>query len=375
MNIIFHSTISKVDGKYFMKDVFATYLVNLSKNAEVNFITPVLSERQHFHTQEVDIDATRLTIKSVPSNYFKKIFFFFKCMKADGLSLIFMPTYSGALASFISIILKKKYILYLGTDWSTIREKRSVLKYGKVTYINRLLSFFDKMNNAFVSRNAELILVTGGQLKEIYSNFNLNVVETKPIINIKSSKDLFDINTSKGEYNVLFVGKVTRAKGVFDIIECVKLISKEVNITFTIVGDGDAVIELDSIIKESDLSYRVKLKGYVKNGPELFKEYLNADAFLLPSYFEGFPRVLYEAMQFNLPIITTPVNSIPYLLEDNKTALFIEVGNPISIKDALLKIYQNKEISDTLVKNGRELIESVLNEPAWAQHLKILKNS
>lgn len=369
MNIVFHSTISKVDNKYYIKDVFYKYLKGLCKEKAITLITPVSNKRGHFHTKEIDFKG--LIIKSIPNNPIKKTRFLYQCFSKSDFTLIFMPTITGALSAFILLIKKKKYILYFGTDWVKIEKDNIILSKGKLDFFNKLklqaISFIDRN----ISKKAKLILVTGGQLKEKYSKLNSNVVNTKPIINISNSVLKLDVHKEKNKFNVLFVGKIAKAKGIFDLLDCIKNFNSHNSIYFTIVGDGPDLQELKELIKLNKLDERVKTLGYIKNGPKLFKEYMKADAFVLPSYFEGFPRVFYEAMRFDVPIITTPVNSIPYLLNENETALFIKVGDPKSIEDVVTKLYNDKDLQEKLRNNGKQLVKAILDEPAWRQHLRL----
>jgi glycosyltransferase involved in cell wall biosynthesis len=113
-------------------------------------------------------------------------------------------------------------------------------------------------------------------------------------------------------FNFVAAGRLEDQKG-FDIaIEALGL-SKNKNVTLTILGDGTLRHFLTCLIEERKLHDRVRLLGYIQNPYPFFAQ---ADGFLLSSRFEGFPNVVLEALSCGTPVAATPVAGLNYTLRD-----------------------------------------------------------
>jgi glycosyltransferase involved in cell wall biosynthesis len=98
------------------------------------------------------------------------------------------------------------------------------------------------------------------------------------------------------------------------------------------------------MISERGLDNSAEVLGWV-SGRQKLDLIHSSYALVLPSYTEGLPNVILEAMAGRLPIITTPVGGIPSVLEDEKTAVFIEPGNVDSIAEAIVSLLTNERKS------------------------------
>ena len=124
--------------------------------------------------------------------------------------------------------------------------------------------------------------------------------------------------------NIVFVGRVSRLKGVLEILEAAKQLEQ---VTFHIVGPDDGQL-LEGRVSGSVVYHGPKSHDGVI---ELMK---GMDALLLPTYSEGFPLVVLEAMACGLPVIATPVGSIPDMIGD-KGGVFVTVKDSHSIVSAV----------------------------------------
>lgn len=114
---------------------------------------------------------------------------------------------------------------------------------------------------------------------------------------------------------VVFVGRLTKAKGIFELAAALEWLSEDVALIF--VGDGPGKNKLQ---QHPELNSRLFLAGQVEN--ERVKDYLFAsDAFALPSYTEGMPTVVIEALALKVPVICTNVGGVPDLFGPHKELL------------------------------------------------------
>ncbi|MDP1880575.1 MAG: glycosyltransferase family 4 protein [Parachlamydiaceae bacterium] len=120
-------------------------------------------------------------------------------------------------------------------------------------------------------------------------------------------------------------------------------------------GKDDVIKGLSQIFTNSHMQDLFINHGKIKIGKELNLVYFSADIYVLPSYHEGFPRTIWEAMAQNLPVITTKVGAIPYYLENEKHALLIEPKSVDEILSAVVNLLENPELHVKLINSGRNL--------------------
>ncbi len=82
--------------------------------------------------------------------------------------------------------------------------------------------------------------------------------------------------------------------------------------------------------------------------------YQAADVFALPSYREGLPLTLFEAMASGLPMVVSPVNGVPYEVEDGKNGLFVQYGDVAGLADKISYLLDNKKVASGMSKVNRE---------------------
>jgi glycosyltransferase involved in cell wall biosynthesis len=124
-------------------------------------------------------------------------------------------------------------------------------------------------------------------------------------------------------FDVLFVGRVEARKGVPELIEAVgKLRARGLALRLHLAGGGP---ELEGIRAAAAAVPDVEFLGVVSERERLRALFQRADLFVLPTHTEGFPRVLYEAMSYGTPVLTTFVGGIPSLMRDGENCLRIEV--------------------------------------------------
>jgi len=158
---------------------------------------------------------------------------------------------------------------------------------------------------------------------------------------------------------ILYTGRIDLAKGLLELVESVSnLIEKnDKKIELHIVGWEEG---FDKPV-QSILRTRAKKKGVINNiyfhgkkqiGQELNSMYQMSDIFVLPSFHEGFPRVIWEAMANSLPVIATSVGSIPSFLELNKDCLLIPPKSISAIEEAIQTLIDKQDLRRCLIKNG-----------------------
>lgn len=183
----------------------------------------------------------------------------------------------------------------------------------------------------------------------------------------------------KNSINLLYLSRVETRKGIYELIDAFKELQKAItnnSFSLQICGDGFELENIVKKIKEQELS-NITISGFI-SGEKKIEAYKNADIFVFPSYGEGMPNAVLEAMGFGLPVITTPVGGVKDFFENDKNGYFIEIkssmditkkirfllANPNNIVTIALNNYQkaNKVFrSDIVAKRIENIFENVLN--------------
>lgn len=155
---------------------------------------------------------------------------------------------------------------------------------------------------------------------------------------------------------LLFVGRVIRAKGVIEAIESVKLLIEsgydcELNVVGPI-GGGSFKTELENIRQQLSLETKVNFHGLIEFGDKLLNMYRTADIFILPSYNEGFPHVIWEAAASCCPIITSPAGGIPSLFKHRQHAVLIPPKDHKVLADSIIELLDDERLRTNIVTNA-----------------------
>lgn len=155
---------------------------------------------------------------------------------------------------------------------------------------------------------------------------------------------------------VLYVGRLGYRKGLIDLIESANYVCQKIpEAYFILIGRGPLERELKSLVKEMNLSNNSSFLGYV-NRDSLLYYYQNAAVFVLPSYYEGLPTTLLEAMACGVPAIATEVDGVPEIITDGKNGFLVPKKDPRSIANAVLRLLGNTELRKEIGRNASEKI-------------------
>ena len=188
-----------------------------------------------------------------------------------------------------------------------------------------------------INLNADIVFSYGGKITQIIRK--IGVINSK-IFDIPSAIDSDWISKKKlvdsKQLKFLFVGRYERRKGVDKINEAIKIIGKsDLKVEFHFVGP----IPKKKQLNFSDL--KIVYHGLVNDLEEKQSIYDRCDVLLCPSYSEGMPNVILEAMSRGLAIIATDVGAISDMVCD-KNGILIENNKPFTILQSILSLKRNK---------------------------------
>jgi glycosyltransferase involved in cell wall biosynthesis len=166
---------------------------------------------------------------------------------------------------------------------------------------------------------------------------------------------LEDFPSSGRENLVLFLGRLERAKGVFDLVEAVARVRKHVpDIRLVCAGDGDRE-SVAQFAQELHIHDALGLPGWI--GPEEKRSLLGRAAVcVLPSYAEGLPMVLLEGMAAGVPVVATDVGGIPDLVTDGVNGLLYAPGDTDALERLLRKLLHDAALRRRMGTAARESV-------------------
>ena len=202
--------------------------------------------------------------------------------------------------------------------------------------------YYEK-NTSFVHKNllkCDTIIALTEYWKEFFEGLGFENVIVVP--NIVDSPIIQEKKYHDDKVHILYLGLITKAKGIYDLLDVINEHKVEFDgkITLHIGGNGETG-KLQEIIAQKALSSIVKFEGWV-GGKKKIELLNNADIFILPSYTEGLPISILEAMSYKLPVISTPVGGIPEVIEDGKNGILFTPGDKEALYQAIDKLHTDK---------------------------------
>lgn len=179
-----------------------------------------------------------------------------------------------------------------------------------------------------------------------------NPIEATPQLSPHEADHTLDaLKLTTRDFIVLAVGRLAKEKGHEQFVQAAKMLVSEVpdaSFKFVIVGDGGERRRLEALAQP--LGDRLVFTGY--------RDYVTpfygaASVFVLPSYSEGSPLVLLEAMQAGLAIVATEIGGVPEMVAHDQSALLVPPGNPASIAGAVRRLYFDAGLRSGLGKAAR----------------------
>ena len=250
----------------------------------------------------------------------------------------------GAISAVLAKWLyRKKLVIRCGYEWlSFLEKKRKVFLKRKAAY------FLEKICYG----NADKIILTSEKDKKfLEKRFRILPKKIKVIPNY-IDVDLFKPQIlKKGKNRVVFIGRLSEQKNLFNLLEAIN----NLDVEFLIFGQGklkEKLREKAKKIKKARIKFRENIPNY-----QLPKELDKSEIFVLPSFYEGCPKALLEAMSCGLSCVGTNVEGIREIIKHKENGYLCETDIN-SIRKAILKVLDDKKLRIKMGQNARETILS-----------------
>lgn len=217
---------------------------------------------------------------------------------------------------------------------------------------------FNKWLGKLVYRSSTKIFVLSENMGKITkkntNNENIYIIENP--ISVPSFVR-GNVDNVMGKVKLVFLGEIGKRKGIYDLIQAIaELTDEQKNKLSVDIGGNKELDTLTSMIKANGLEKTCIIHGWV-DGEKKLKLLKEATVFILPSYFEGVPISILEAMSYELPIISTNVAGIPEIVLHKYNGLIINPGDIEGLKQSILYFVENIELTNQYGKNSRTLVE------------------
>lgn len=325
-----------------------------------------------------DIDMEALEIGGHGSNLIGVLYdqWRFYRKSRENIDLAFLNPSLGSKSFFRDALFARRLIqknipfLVFFHGWSLDFEKKVNKKYK-----NFFLNSFGKAEKIFVlSKDFKNKILEWGYEGEV-------IIETTNVDNMLlkdfSIEEKLDQVTTSEKIRILFLARLLREKGVFEIVEAFEILQKRFkSIELIIAGDGKDYEELK---KRVEGNKKIIVAGYVQ-GEDKIDLFRKSQIYCFPTYYgEGLPTSILEAMAFGLPVVTTDVGGLKEFFQDEKMGFFVQSKNIQELSEKLEFLLLNL---DKVVEIGEynyhyandNLLNIVVAKRLYQQIKSILKN-
>lgn len=224
-------------------------------------------------------------------------------------------------------------------------------------YKKLVVPFLRKYVNAWLFLSSEEIELVRAE----DASFAKKLFVTPNIIDPSRCHKLAGFNNSfhlpENRYKFLFVGRMTREKGIFEVLESIPFLDFKEKCVFIFVGDGEHFDELKQKSVALNVDHLTFFPGYLPDS-ECDHFYANTDALIFPTYFtEGFPMALFKSVANGMPVITTRMRAAKDYLQEPANVLWVKEKSPESVAAAVTKLYHDKDLQQRMHDNNIKLGE------------------
>lgn len=255
------------------------------------------------------------------------------------------------------------------SSYMSFFRKWFIFKYSKWKKLKTIIhihgsefDLFFNNSNRFIKKiivdtfdTADAVIVLSKSWKKFVQTFSVN-----PHVYILYNGSSLNKFSGKIQNNskiiVLFMGRLGQRKGTYDLLQAFgKAIKIIPDLQLILGGDGD-VDQVREMVSKMGLRDHVTVPGWI-SGEEKARIFKSCDIYVLPSYNEGLPGSILEAMAVGVPIISTPVGGIPETVIENRNGFLINPGDVDSLYEKIVKLGQNRKLREKMGSESQKIIK------------------
>lgn len=348
---------------------------------EVTLALPQVSaERHREDSNRIAIskfESVRIRLLPTPSNrslrWVKQWRALEECIREADLVCANIPDESGFLAALICRLLKKPLLVQVLGDW-----KKAVLFAGSTGFTRRVKSWLADWMTRIAVRSATLVFTQGHALFDQCHAINPNATRSDIVHSTVTEEDFFQ-RPARGFHKplrILTVCRLEPGKGLDVLAGSIRmLLEAGLKVEWWCVGHGPAELDLKNLTQSLGLSDAVRFFGHVPHGPELFEFYRHSDIFALPSFNEGIPNAILEAMAHSMPIVATDVGSIGQAITNGVEGVLTVPGDAKSLAASIHRLADDYVAASLMVKAAMQKVRAYKADSFTGQHRLLIETA
>ncbi len=193
------------------------------------------------------------------------------------------------------------------------------------------------------------------RLGQIVTKDKIEVIENYSILHYDAVDDLLQRDCNN---TVLFLGEIGKRKGCYDIPKVIKLVIEQIPTVKFILGGSGSPEDEENIKRQCialGVQQNVEFPGWVR-GNEKDMLLRKADVFFLPSYNEGMPMSILDAMGYGLPVVSTNVGGISRIVHDGKNGICCNPGDIDTFSKGIVRLLLDNQFRNDCVKTSFEIV-------------------
>ena len=275
----------------------------------------------------------------------------------------------GLIRAFLILLTKKVDLVHVhGSDIVSSNRKYFYIRLAGLFGVKIIYHFHGAL---FIDHYVQAAKHTKMRMKRLFEfadtviclsdGWRNSIIDIAPAAKIKMMPnavklpELQPVRAAEKPVRLAFLGLVGERKGVFDLVRVVRrLINDGHDIRLNIAGNGD-IDRLNEMISGLQLSEKVSYLGWIS---EIQRDRLlrRTDIYVLPSYGEGMPMSVLEAMSYSIPVVSTNVGGIPELVLEGETGYLVEPGDIEALYHSLTMLIADEGLRTRLGAKGRQIV-------------------
>ena len=211
----------------------------------------------------------------------------------------------------------------------------------------------------YVLQHASTVIVLSDRLHAYIATTApaARLVTIHNFVNLKRLSEAERVCVPRSSNTILFIGLISQRKGIYDLVRALPEVIKAVPEARLVAAGPGEIDAVRRCAREGGVADAVFLPGWV-SGFDKLRLLEEAALYVLPSYTEGMPLSILEAMSVALPVIATPVGGIPDVLRDGEDGYLIAPGSLGELSRRIIELLNNRALRERMGENARRRLHS-----------------
>ena len=249
--------------------------------------------------------------------------------------------------------------------------KKVILHEHAADFVEFFNAAGDKADIVETINDCDYLIVLSNSWKDYFASIGVEESKIHVLNNIVSPPEAEDKPHNDGKLHLAYMGEISNRKGAFDLLKAISDNKDFFKDRLLLrMGGNEVDGDIRTYIKEHGLDGFVSYEGWI-SGQKKTDCLTWEDVYILPSYNEGLPIAILEAMSYSHPVISTPVGGIPEVVENGVNGILVQPGNTQEIADAIKRYIEQPEIVTIEGRKSYERVKAFFPEAVFNELEKI----